>query len=363
MQDDEAPMTSFRSLSLTLFTGSALLLAQDPQSGGWRRAGDPAPVPPAQNQPADPTVLDQDPTEPVARPDAYGQLQQRPPQVQVQQQPMRPPAAVPHYGLPASVTVKPGTFVTVRINQGLSSDHNQQGDLFSASLAQPIVVDGIVVAHPGQMVMGRVAQAVRVRGHGTSRLALQLTAVTLADGTQANVQSQLVTRNGQSNVGNQVGTVATTTAVGAAVGAAADWGRGAAIGAGAGAAVGIIGALLTPGRPTVVFPETLLTFRIDTPINVDLTRASTAFRFVGPNEFDRPVQSSMQRGPMPQGGYGPSFGGPAFGGPAFGGPYFGPAFGGPYFGPAYPFSSFWGPSFGVGVVIRGGGFGRYRRWR
>jgi hypothetical protein len=269
----------------------------------------------------------------------------------------RPPAAVPHYGLPASVTIKPGTYVTVMVNQELSSDHNQQGDIFNASLFQPVVVDGVVVAQRGQMVMGRVAEAQKVRGHGTSRLALQVVALTLVDGNQIHLQSQMVNRNGPSNVGNQVGTVATTTAMGAAIGAAADWGRGAAIGAGAGAAAGIIGALLTPGRPTIVYPESVLTFRIDAPVNIDLTRTSSAFRFVGPDEYDRPpVQATMQRRPPP----------PA---PA---PYYagGPYYAGPGYYPYYPYSSWWGPSFGFGVVIRGGygyrygyGYGGYRRWR
>ena len=59
---------------------------------------------------------------------------------------------------------------------------------------------------------------------GTSRLGLQLTGMTLADGTQANVQSSLVNRNGQTSVGNDVAAVGTTTAVGAAIGAA-DRGR------------------------------------------------------------------------------------------------------------------------------------------
>ncbi|MCU1238899.1 MAG: hypothetical protein JWP63_6866 [Candidatus Solibacter sp.] len=360
-------MTRLRNLSFTLFAGSALLLAQTPQTGGWRRAGDPPPAPEpapvAQNRPGDPGVMDQDPTQPVARADAYGQpqqdgapsMQQQPMQHQpMQQQPMqpgmqpgirneRPMAAVPRYGLPASVTIRPGTFVTVRLNQALSSDHNQEGDIFSATLAQPMVVDGVVVAARGQTVMGRVAEAVRVRGHGNSRLALQLTAITLADGTQVSVQSQLVNRTGGSNLGTQVGTVATTTAIGAAVGAAADWGRGAAIGAGAGAAAGVIGALLTPGKPTVVYPEQLLTFRVDTPVTVDLTRASTAFRYVSPDEYDRPMQQmAVQRRPAPAPYYAAPY------------PYY---YGGPGY---YPYSSWWGPSFGFGVVIRGGG---YRRWR
>src|ERR1035437_8548507 len=248
-------MTRLRLIALNLFTGTGLLLAQDPQNGGWRRWNDPPPAPAPQAQPAAPDVQDQDPTQPVARVDAYGQPQQ--PQQQ-QQRNDRPPAAVPHYGLPAEVTIKPGTFVTVRVEQELSSDRNQQGDVFSASLAQPIVVDGVVVAQRGQTVMGRVAEAMKAgRAQGTSRLALQLIGLTLADGTQANVQSQLVNRNGQTSVGRDVATVATTPAWGAAIGAAADWGRGAAIGAGAGATAGIIGVLLTRGHPTVVYPETL----------------------------------------------------------------------------------------------------------
>src|ERR1022692_4610502 len=276
-------MTRLRLIAVNLFTGTALLLAQGPQTGGWRRFNDP-PAPAPQAQPATPDGLDQDPAQPVARSDSYGQPQQ-PQQPQPQQpQPQqprydRPPAAVPHYGLPAALTVKPGTFVTVRVEQQLTSDRNQQRDVFSASLAQPIVVDAVVVAQRGQPVMGRVAEAAKAgRVSGTSRLGLQLIGLTLADGTQANMQSQLVTRKGQNSVGRDVGAVAPTTAAGAGSGAAADWGRGAAIGAGAGAVVGIVGVLLTRGHATVVYPETVLTFRVDSPVNVDLTRAPPPFR-------------------------------------------------------------------------------------
>src|ERR1039457_6152621 len=267
-------MTRIPLIALNLFAGTALLLAQAPQNSGWRRFNDPPPAPPPapQAQKAAPGVPDQDPSQPVARADSYGQPQQEQeqqeqPAQQPQPQPRRndrPPAAVPHYGLPAALTIKPGTFVTVRVDQEISSDHNQQGDVFNASLTQPIVVDGVVVAQRGQSVMGRVAEAVKAgRAAGTSHLALQLTGLTLADGTQANIQSQMVDRNGPTSVGRDVAAVATTTGLGAAVG----WGRGAAIGAGAGAVVGLAGVLLTRGQPTVVYPETLLTFRINTPVN------------------------------------------------------------------------------------------------
>lgn len=341
-------MTRLRLMTLNLFTGSALLLAQDPQTGGWRRWNDPPP-PAAQTsrspQLAPQDAQDQDPSQPIARSDSYGQFQD--PQAQ-QQQPMqrndRPPAAVPHYGLPPELTVRPGTFVTVRMEQEVSSDHNQQGDTFTASLAQPLVVDGVVVALRGQTVVGRVAEAVKAgRAQGTSRLALQLTGLTLADGSQAIVQSQMINRNGQTSVGNDVGAVATTTAVGAAIGAAADWGRGAAIGAGAGAAAGIVGVLLTRGHPTVVNPETVLTFRIESPVNVDLSRAPQAFRYVGPDEYDRPVQTQVAYRPPPP--------------PRYVAPY--PYYGGypaPYYAP-YPY--YYGPSFGVVIGTGGWGHGGY----
>jgi len=363
-------MTRLGNLTLTLLTGSALLMAQDPQTGGWRRWNDPAGQPAPQNQPApapvspqaqpDPGVSsswDQDPTQPVARADSYGQQQAPDYQQQPSQMPPtggfrndRPPAATPHYGLPASLTVPPGTFVTVRMEQELSSDHNQQGDIFSATLAQPLVVDGVVLAQRGQTVMGRVAEATKAgRAQGTSRLALQLTGITLADGLQANIQSQLVNRNGQTSVGNDVAAVGTTTAMGAAIGAAADWGRGAAIGAGAGAAAGLVGVLLTRGRATVVYPEAVLTFRIDTPLNVDLARAPQAFRYVGPDEYDRPVQTTVARRPPP----------------ARVAPY-------PYYSP-YPYYGGWGypygygygygPGIGFGISIYRGGYGHYGHHR
>jgi hypothetical protein len=367
-------MTRLRLIPLSLLTGTALLMAQDPQNGGWRRFGEPLPAPAPQTSQASQApqgqagqpdvILDQDPTQPVARVDGYGQPEQ-PQQPEQQPQlrtrpPAQVPAAVPHYGLPNAVQIKPGTYVTVRTAQGLSSDHNQAGDFFSASLAAPIVVDGIVVAQAGQHVIGKVAEAKKAgRVEGTSRLGLQLTGLTLVDGTQANIQSYVVQRNGQTSVGSDVAAVGATTATGAAIGAAADWGRGAAIGAGAGAAAGLVGVLLTRGRPTVVYPESLLTFRLDSPVIIDLTHAPQAFRYVGPGDFDQPVQSTMARRPPAQGGpgYGPSYG------PGFGpGPYVYPSYVAPGWGWGYPYG--WGPGFGVGVVIRGGGWGwGGRRWR
>jgi hypothetical protein len=249
-------MTRIGSMTLALLAASGMMFAQ----GGWRRFGDPPPAPAAQQAPA---AESQDPTQPVERFDP-----------QAQKPASNSPSDPPPYGLPRQLTIKPGTFVTVRVDQMLSSDRNQPGDVFPATLMQPVVVDGVVVAQRGQTVYGRVAEAQKSKAGHDSRLGLELTGLTLADGTQATVHSQLVARQGPTTPkGQELGTVATTTAMGAAVGAAADWGRGAAIGAGAGAAAGIIGVLLTHNHPTLVYPETALTFRIETLVTVNTARA------------------------------------------------------------------------------------------
>jgi len=288
----------------------------------------------------------------VDRSDAYGQPVQGPPQQnpgdpQLGQPPAPPrdrPAYRPPYGLPSEVTLKPGTFVTIRTNQPLSSDHNQPGDTFSGTLLQPVVVDGLVVAQRGEAVYGRVAESQKAHGGNSSRLGLELTSLTLADGTQVPVRTQLIARQGSTTpTGQQVGTVATTTAIGAAVGATADYGRGAAIGAGAGAAAGIVGVLLTRNHPTVLYPETALTFRIEAPVVINTAHAPQAFRYVGPEEYNRPPIDSQLRprpvGPPPGYYYGPGYS------PYY--PY--------YFGPRVVVG--WGPGYFYGY---GRGFGR--RW-
>jgi hypothetical protein len=322
-------MTRTCSITLAFLAAGSMLLAQE--QGGWRRFGDTAPAPTTPAAQAAAPAEAQDPAQPVDRSEAHAQQ----------------PAPnfsnyAPPYSVPAQLTIKPGTFVNVRVDQMLSSNRNQPGDVFQATLMQPVVVDGVVVAQRGQAVMGRVAEAQRSRAGHDSRLGLELISLTLVDGTQAPLRSQLAARRGPATPGSQqVGAVATTTAVGAAVGAMADWGRGAAIGAGAGAAAGIIGVLLTRNQPTVVYPETALTFRIDAPLTVDTTRAPQAFRYVDPNDYSRAAEARPVpvRRPTCRYGYG-----------CGAGPYYGPGY--------YPY---WGPGYGIGIGwgVRRGRWGRW----
>src|SRR5436309_424512 len=70
---------------------------------------------------------------------------------------------------PPTLTLPAGTWITVRADQPLSSDHNQPGDTFTATLSQPLIANGRVIARRGQTVGGVVATAEKAgRVKGTS---------------------------------------------------------------------------------------------------------------------------------------------------------------------------------------------------
>jgi hypothetical protein len=265
------------------------------------------------------------------------------------------PDATPQNGdpsgsaVPATITLPAGTMIPVRINEWLSSDKNQSGDRFSASLEQPLVANGWVVAVRGQIVTGRVALAKKAgRVSGVSQLGVELSELTLVDGQVLPAQTQLLQTSAGTSNGRDAAGVATTTGVGAAIGAAAEGGEGAAIGAGAGAVAGIIGVLTTRGKATVILPEAMLTFRLEVPLSISTERSQLAFQ---------PVRSSDYRGDQD------AYANPrrrVLTGPPYPRPYY------YYPDPWYGYGYYPGPYIGFGSYgprYYGGFRGGFRRWR
>jgi hypothetical protein len=189
--------------------------------------------------------------------------------------------------VPPALTLKAGTVITARVSQWLSSDKNHAGDSFSAELEQPVVVDGWVVARRGQTVLGRVAVAQKAgRVKGVSQLGVELSKVILVDGQQLAIRSQLLKTSGGTSKGRDAEAAGTATAVGAAIGGTAHGGEGAGMGAAIGAGAGLAGVLLTRGRPTVIPPETSLTFQLQYPITISTARSGPAFRQVVPEDYN-----------------------------------------------------------------------------
>jgi hypothetical protein len=222
---------------------------------------------------------------------------------------------------PSQLVLPAGAWIAIRVDQPLSSDRSHAGDLFTATLAQPVVADGFVIARRGQTITGRVAEAVRAgRLKGTSRLGLDLTEMTLIDGQQVPIETRLIEYSGGTSYGRDATAIGTTTATGAAIGAAANGGFGAGVGAAAGAAASAIGVLLTRGRATEVYPEAILTFRTVAPLTIQTDRARHAFQPVSQADYEpRPLQRRAPPTLMPPpyysryyGPYSPYFYGPSF---------------------------------------------------
>jgi hypothetical protein len=323
---------------------------QGQQANRPRQSSQPQPT---QDQPAPPMPAQQGTNRaqdnnrpPISRdqvpqnPGEYGQ--QNPPS------PNRPPSAnspIDQYAPPpALLTIPAGTVLIMRINEPLSSDHNQIGDQFTGVLEQPIVVNGWVVARRGQTVVGQVKSVKKAgRVKGVSQLGVELTDMTIVDGQQAPILTELWKGSAGTSHGADAATIAGGTALGAIIGSAADWGRGAAIGAGAGAVAGIGAVLLTRGRPTILEPESQLTFRLQDPVKVDTTRSQQAFLPVSQEDFEggrgerprlRAAGGYYGYGPGPCGYYYPCYFAPG---------YVGIYSGYGWWGPGYYGRGFYGP--------------------
>lgn len=243
-----------------------------------------------------------------------------------------------------TVTIPAGAWVSVRVNQQLSSDRNQAGDSFTATLAEPIIANGMVVARRGQTLAGRVAETSKGgRIKGTSRLGIEIVELSLVDGQNIPIRTQLVESSAGTSRGRDATAVATTTGVGAAIGAAAAGASGAGLGALAGAGASLIGVFSTKGRATEIYPEDLVTFRTLSPVEVRTDQAAHAFQPVRQEDYT-PTQlqprMSQQRTPF----FAPS--------PFLYGPFWGPGW-----GPGFRYG--WGPRIG----FWGGGGRGFRRWR
>ena len=313
-----AESSSFRSISrvagaLVLgFCLCAVAYAQQDQQG-QQQSDQQQPPPPVQDPQSNPTYAPQDADKPP-----YSHDHPRPTAPDGQYQ--TPPPAQP---VPSTLTVPSGTILLVRLNDFLSSDKNRIGDQFTATLENPLIVNGWVVARRGQVLVGQVKEARKAgRIKGTSELGVELTDMTIVDGHQLPMLTELWKGSGGTSHGQDAATIGTTTGFGALIGAAADWGTGAAIGAGAGAVAGIGAVLLTRGRPTVLEPEEELSFRLVDPVRIDTTQSQQAFLPVTQQDYDggRMERRSLRRvaagypGPYyyPCGYYGPCYAYPGF---------------------------------------------------
>jgi hypothetical protein len=144
------------------------------------------------------------------------------------------------------------------------------GDVFEATLEDPLTIDNQTVAEKGTLVRGRIATS-KESGKltGQSELALELTEMVLGGKTYY-LHTADYSEVGSSRGRRTAATVGGTAAVGAVIGAIAGGGKGAAIGAASGAAVGTGVQVLTKGQTLKVPSETILEFKLQSPLTIEM---------------------------------------------------------------------------------------------
>ncbi|HEY3789572.1 MAG TPA: hypothetical protein VGL71_12000 [Urbifossiella sp.] len=151
----------------------------------------------------------------------------------------------------------------------LSSDRVSPGDAFNASLAEPLVIDGLVIAERGSRVDGRIVASARPARIGArAEIQLALTRITTADGQRIALSTEPWSKFGAASGTAQAGEIGGGAALGAIIGAIAGGGKGAAIGAGIGGGAGLGTAMASKARPVSVPTESVVRFRVNARVTI-----------------------------------------------------------------------------------------------
>jgi hypothetical protein len=181
----------------------------------------------------------------------------------------KPPEAKPEPRQPRKVTIAGGTLIAVRLAERVSSETHKAGDSFLATLDQPLIIDGLVIAERGSRAEGRIKtseDAGRVKG--TASISLELVRLNTSDGQRVEIQTDAFTKEGPTSYGADAAKVGAAAGIGAALGAIFGGGRGAGIGAAAGGAAGAGTVMATRGKPAELPAETKISFRVSAPAEV-----------------------------------------------------------------------------------------------
>jgi len=162
-----------------------------------------------------------------------------------------------------------GILIPVRMLDGLSTERNQPGDGFVATLDRELVVDGFAIAERGARVEGKVVASDRGgKVKGVAAIAVELTRLRTSDGQTIAIQTDSFERHAEETHTQDAAKVGGGAALGAIIGAIAGGGKGAAVGAAAGGAAGAGGVLLTRGKEARLPSETRINFRLRAPVTI-----------------------------------------------------------------------------------------------
>jgi len=169
---------------------------------------------------------------------------------------------------PRPIVVPAETVISVVLDETIGSKTSQPGQTFTASLREPVEVDGRVAIPKGARASGIVKDAKPAgRFKGGAALELTLTSIDV-HGRNYDVQTTSPNETSKGKGKRTAAMVGGGAGGGALIGGLAGGGKGALIGGLIGAAAGTGGAGLTGNRDITLPAETPLTFKLVEPLEI-----------------------------------------------------------------------------------------------
>jgi hypothetical protein len=169
-------------------------------------------------------------------------------------------------------TIPAGTQLSIRTNEQISADSQSVGQTFQGEIAQDVVdQNGRVIipkASPARLTIANVSTG--TSGVGNNQVALALQSVNV-NGRDYILQSDTQTTSNDRGIGKNKRTaemVGGGAVLGTVIGAVAGGAKGAILGAVLGGAAGGTAQVLTRGKEVKVPAESVLTFRLDQPVQL-----------------------------------------------------------------------------------------------
>jgi hypothetical protein len=181
--------------------------------------------------------------------------------------PPPPPTTAPAPPPPMQATIPAGMTITVRLIDGIDVDKTAAGEMFRASLDDPIIINGQVVAPRGAPAMLEAAKVVQSgKMSGSDKITLKLNTITIKN-REYQVVASYSEQKGSGEGKKTAKKVVGGAGLGALIGGLAGGGKGAGIGALSGAALGT--AVSAAGEEHLKVPsETRLQFELRSAVNV-----------------------------------------------------------------------------------------------
>ena len=169
--------------------------------------------------------------------------------------------------------MKADSVIGLKLDQPLTSATARIEDRVTALVSRDVTVDGKTVLPINTKLEGTVMVVQPAsKFKGQARLGIRFHTIVLADGQKIPIQTEPLTRNGDSAAASAATKIGTGAAAGTILGAVIGGKRGAAIGAGIGAGGGTAVVAAGPAKDVVLAAGTPLTLRLTNPVTITIER-------------------------------------------------------------------------------------------